>query len=552
MRAIRVAACVALFVFLPLAVVSATPDAGGAAYHVELDKEQNVVASTQEKDGKSALFVTVHFKVHHNDGDSGDTSRDRIVVEEDGKLVKELDVNQLNSQGLTTVLAMDVSGSMESHNKMLEARKAANTFLDKLDAKCDSGLITFDHVLHEQEPPGRDPAGFADHRRLLREKIQAAKPGGGTAYLDATAEAVKMLEDLPGRRAVLLMTDGVDMNSRRKMDDVIELAKARHVPVYTVGIGEPGKNEPVSTVLVLDHSGSMGEKANDRDNKTKIEALHTAAARFVELIRPGSATTLLPFSSVVEKPQPFSSNEGTLKRRIGALKPEGGTLLYDATWAGVQTLAASGRPGKHAVVVLTDGYDEAPGSRHNADDVVEAAKEAGVALHLLGLGRPGEVNEPVMRAMAKATGGSYHHAGDQQELFDVFEQLSIDLHDDGIDEEALKKLAHATGGEYYPARDVPDLSNLLEKLAGTLQETYTVTFPSRRDKGDGTARAIDVRVFRNGVCVSDVGATAYNVHGVVVPELDHRVYLVLLGGLGLLLAAPAGVRRLYKLYGGSA
>ena len=28
---------------------------------------------------------------------------------------------------------MDISGSMESHNKIIEARKAANTFLDKLD-----------------------------------------------------------------------------------------------------------------------------------------------------------------------------------------------------------------------------------------------------------------------------------------------------------------------------------------------------------------------------------------------------------------------------------
>ena len=36
---------------------------------------------------------------------------------------------------------------------------------------------------------------------------------GGTAYLDATYKAVEMLGDVPGRKAVVLMTDGVDLNS---------------------------------------------------------------------------------------------------------------------------------------------------------------------------------------------------------------------------------------------------------------------------------------------------------------------------------------------------
>jgi hypothetical protein len=33
--------------------------------------------------------------------------------------------------------------------------------------------------------------------------------------------------------------------------------------------------------------------------------------------------------------------------------------------------------------------------------------------------------------------------------------------------------------------------------------------------------------------------------------MDHRVYLVLLAGLGLLLAAPAGIRRLYRSNSGN-
>lgn len=195
---------------------------------------------------------------------------------------------------------------------------------------------------------------------------------------------------------------------------------------------------------------------------------------------------------------------------------------------------------------MTDGQDEDPGSRHSDQDVIRAAKEAGVTLYMLGLGREKEINEPVMQRMAQQTGGTYHHAGDPQQLIDIFEHLCIDLHDDGIDEASLGKLASKTGGRYVPARDLSKLSELFGSLADELQTTYTVTFPSRRPSHDGTARGIEVRVVRGGVQVSDVATAGYQVHGVVVPEMDATIYIGMLVGLGCLLAAPAAVRRLMR------
>ena len=531
-----------LLVALPPA---AAQNAGGPEYHIDLDPD--LVVSHPDADGKKGTYVTLHFKVRRGkDGPvADDVNKDEIVVEEDGKRVTDLEILQPKAQGLTAVLAMDISGSMESHNKITEARKAANLFLDKLDPRSDSGLILFDHLLRVKEPPGRDPAQFAAHRTLLHQKVNAARPGGGTSYLDATAEGLRMLQDIPGRRAVVLMTDGVDMNSKQTQQGVIELAKAAHVPVYTIGIGDPGKNEPVTTALVLDHSGSMAGKASDADAQSKIEALRQAASRFVELMRPTAETTLLPFSSGIDKPEPFSSNKEALKGRIGQLQPESGTLLYDATFYGVETLAASRRPGKKAVVALTDGVDESPGSRRTDEDVIEAAKAAGVPLYMLGLGRAEEINEPVMKKMAKATGGEYFHAENQQKLYDIFEKLSIDLHDDGVDEQALQTLAKETGGKYYSGRDVSRLSLIYEELTEELDSTYTVTYASRHPD-DGTARKIDISVVRGGKVVSDVANAGYSVHGVIVPEMDHRVYLILLAVLAALVAAPAGFRRLFR------
>jgi hypothetical protein len=128
-------------------------------------------------------------------------------------------------------------------------------------------------------------------------------------------------------------------------------------------------------------------------------------------------------------------------------------------------------------------------------------------------------------------------------LYDIFENLSIQLHDDGVDEAALRKLAEDTGGKYFPARDVSQLKAIYQDLAQELQTTYQVTFASLRQDDDGTSRDIDISVWRQGAQVSDALRAGYNVRGVVVPEMDGAVYLGLLALLGGMLVLPASMRR---------
>jgi hypothetical protein len=162
---------------------------------------------------------------------------------------------------------------------------------------------------------------------------------------------------------------------------------------------------------------------------------------------------------------------------------------------------------------------------------------------MLGLGRPGELDEKVMRVMAQQTGGEYHHAQNEERLYQIFEDLSIQLHDDGIDRDALAGLAAATGGKFYHVQDASKLPLYYQELSAELQNTYTVTFPSQRPTHDGTARGIDISVVRNGVRASQVASLAYTVHGVVVPRMDPNVFLVFLAFLGGMLLVPAGIRR---------
>jgi VWFA-related protein len=540
--------CLAGLTSVVLVTTLAVSAAGSDAVLYRIEKEGR--ARVSNRGGR--LYVTVQFNILRNRDDQPalDVAKEEIVVTEDGQRVAELEIFRPQSlDGLTTVLAIDTSGSMAERGKLDEAKGAARLFLEQQHGRADNGLILFDHRLLVQHRPTGDPQRFASHRRHLLEQILAARPGGGTAYLDATAEAVAMLRGVRGRKAAVVLTDGVDLNSQQTLRDVCRKAQAAEVPVYTVGVGEPGTKEPVTTVLVLDRSGSMKDPVGEGDIVSKMEALHHAASRFVELMRPGARTTLLPFSDRPDSPQPFTADKESLKQGIRQLFPRGQTAVFDATHAAVQSLAAERPEGKRAVVVLTDGMDNR--SRRSAEAVAARAQAADVPLHILGFGPPGELDEDVLQRLAAQTGGTYHHARSEQKLSEIFEKLSIQLHDDGIDEEALRTLAEETGGRYYLARDIGELPFIYRELAQELQETYTVTFPSSRPSHDGTSRDIDIRVERGGVVISGTATFGYNVHGVVVPEMDHRVYLVLLLALGGLLALPAGVRHLYRLYGGT-
>jgi VWFA-related protein len=438
---------------------------------------------------------------------------------------------------------------MAQSGKLDQAKQAAHLFLERLHARTDTGLLFFDHLVRKPVPPAGGPEKIAAHRSALRNWIRQATPAGGTAYLDATATAIDQLKPVKGRRAVVVMTDGVDLNSQNTLKEVIKQAQIAEVPVYTVGVGEAGKQEMVSTVLVLDCSGSMTNPVERAGNVSKLDAMKAAAARFVDLMRPGARTTLLPFSQAPSVPGPFQDDKPALIGSIRKLRAEGGTALYDAACNAVDTLVAAQLSGKRAVVLLTDGEDTR--SRRRAADVIQKARAARVPLHVLGFGTERDLNERVLRDLAHQTGGTYHHARTAADLHRIFEDLSIQLHDDGIDEESLRELADKTGGKFFHARDAADLSRYFAELAEDLQSSYTVTFPSRRPTHDGTSRGIDISVVRDGVRLSDRASFDYHVHGVVVPDMDHRVYLGLLTLLGLLVVVPVGIRRLHRFYGGS-
>lgn len=526
--------------------LSATAQSKKNPYQVVFDRDKDIERLEVSPDGKKkGIYIKVRFAITL-DGSKVDKLDDSYVllIEEDGQKVKEVTLPKpVPSEDLSVMLALDTSGSMREHGRMEQARVAADVFLKKLPKGSDCGLILFDHEIRKKMPPS------FERDRLLSE-IRSTQPRGGTAYLDAAAEGISMLRATRrGRdRAVVLMTDGIDLNSKKTIDDVIKQARLERVRVYTIGIGEPGKLEQVNTVLALDHSGSMTLPADSLDTTPKIEALHIAAERYVESMSSVGRCSIVPFSSFVGTPRPFmdKSRADVLKTTIRNLRPIGETALFDATYEAICVLEADRSRGKRAVIAMTDGIDNS--SRRRVEEVIDRAKEAKIPLYMLGFGRDGEIDDGTMKQMADRTGGKYYHARNKDSLLEIFENLSIQLHDDGIDEKTLRQIARDTGGQYFPAKNVSELKFILEQVTTSIQrEAYEITFESRFQVFDGTLRNVSLKLVQRGasgaVQVLDEQKASYQEQGLVVAEMNPFVYLAFLAFIGVFIALPGFFRR---------
>ena len=80
---------------------------------------------------------------------------------------------------------------------------------------------------------------LTDDVRALQKALQGLRPGGGTAMFDAVFFACrdKLMQDQPRhkfRRAMIILGDGEDNNSRYTRDQALEMAQKSDVVIYTI------------------------------------------------------------------------------------------------------------------------------------------------------------------------------------------------------------------------------------------------------------------------------------------------------------------------------
>jgi VWFA-related protein len=154
-----------------------------------------------------------------------------VVVTEDGVKQEVAYFREASAPGeripLSVVLVLDSSGSMKNNMHFLQ--EAAVTFVNKLEDVDKALVVDFNSGV-------RGSAEFTSDAERLEKFIDALQAWGGTSLYDAIHYGLNRIKDQPGRKAVIVFSDGDDTTSSLTEKDVIDYARAVESTVYCVGI----------------------------------------------------------------------------------------------------------------------------------------------------------------------------------------------------------------------------------------------------------------------------------------------------------------------------
>ncbi|MEH6764605.1 MAG: von Willebrand factor type A domain-containing protein [Aequorivita antarctica] len=161
---------------------------------------------------------------------------------QDAKLVriglKGKDISMDNVPPSNLVFLLDVSGSMESPNKLSLLKAALNVLIDKLREKDKVSIVVYAGAAGLVLPPTSGA-----EKQLIRNAIENLSAGGSTAGGAGIQLAYKVAEEnfsKGGNNRIILATDGdfnVGASSDRSMEDLIEEKRKSGVFLTCLGFG---------------------------------------------------------------------------------------------------------------------------------------------------------------------------------------------------------------------------------------------------------------------------------------------------------------------------
>ncbi len=159
--------------------------------------------------------------------------RDRFQLYVDGMRIGIQDLAPESDLPLSLAFILDTSGSMAGH-RITACRDLISAFLEQRREGDEYALWTFagDRVLE------RFPFGMSWY--LLPRILEGIRPWSTTALYD-------MIQRIPQvtvgashpRRAVILLTDGVDNASRISADEATQIARRLKTSIYVIGVEPP-------------------------------------------------------------------------------------------------------------------------------------------------------------------------------------------------------------------------------------------------------------------------------------------------------------------------
>jgi len=164
--------------------------------------------------------------VHVEEGD---------VVPECPRGHKTFDIGEREELALNLGMLFDTSESMRKDLRL--SQESAIRFLEAIPRARDLLLVFFDRDIRLSRYSSENQQG-------IFERILETKGEGFTALYDAIAVYLSRVSDTPGRKVLVLFTDGDDTTSQVPPQEVLRLVRSGAAIIYPVAF--PGEHRPGS------------------------------------------------------------------------------------------------------------------------------------------------------------------------------------------------------------------------------------------------------------------------------------------------------------------
>jgi hypothetical protein len=157
---------------------------------------------------------------------------------------------------------------------MKAAREAAIAFVELMRPGDATGVISFNTQVTTVQ-------SLTDDKESLIEAIKGIEAVDDTAMYDALHAASAMLEPVSGRKAIIVVTDGMNTAGQRTREETLTLVGEQGISIYTIGLGDPsqgtetyaGIDEPTLKAIAEESGGIYTFAPNPEDLRSLYELL---------------------------------------------------------------------------------------------------------------------------------------------------------------------------------------------------------------------------------------------------------------------------------------
>jgi VWFA-related protein len=238
---------------------------------------------------------------------------------------------------------------------------------------------------------------------FLRNRDAFAQPDFGTYHIDARlVQVYATVVDQKGR-----FVDGLPQQAFR----VLENGKEQKVKDFE------SEAQSMHCAILLDTTGSMAGA---------LPNLKHSVIDWIDGLGDDDYVAIYTFTQQLVIQQDFTRDKDAAKRAVLRIRAGGRTALFNALSQAAETMSA--QPGKKAMVVFTDGSDNA--SVLNAEAAVNRAKIDGVPLFTVAEGEA--LDSPALKkvlcGLSTSTGGAAFEVADKKSMEGIFQKISSQLH----------------------------------------------------------------------------------------------------------------------------